>query len=112
MLECLFCRIIAGEVPSNKLYEDDEVYAFHDIHPIAPVHFMIIPKSHVDSLQHCGPEYTSVLGKILLLAPKLAVEQELTDGFKIGINTGRGGGQEVFHLHIHVFGAQATRGYR
>ncbi|POZ63971.1 histidine triad nucleotide-binding protein [Chromobacterium alticapitis] len=104
MSDCLFCKIVAGQIPANKVYEDDDVLAFHDIRPIAPVHFMIIPKQHVDSLAQCGPEHEAVLGKILTLAPKLAKEQGLESGFKTGINTGRGGGQEVFHLHVHVFG--------
>ena len=102
--DCIFCKIIAGSIPSKKVYEDDEILAFHDIHPIAPVHFMLIPKVHVDSLAHCGAAQQAVLGKILLLAPKLALEQGLHDGFRTMINTGRGGGQEVFHLHVHVFG--------
>jgi histidine triad (HIT) family protein len=102
--DCIFCKIIAGDIPSKKVYEDDEILAFHDIHPIAPVHFMVIPKAHVESLAQCGPAEQAVLGRILLLAPKLALEQGLYDGFRTMINTGRGGGQEVFHLHVHVFG--------
>ncbi|OWY38222.1 histidine triad nucleotide-binding protein [Xenophilus sp. AP218F] len=104
MSDCIFCKIVAGQIPANKIYEDEHVLAFHDIRPIAPVHFMIIPKQHVDSLAHCGPEHEAVLGRILTLAPKLAREQGLEAGFKTGINTGAGGGQEVFHLHVHVFG--------
>lgn len=104
MTDCIFCKIAAGDIPANKLYEDDDVVAFHDIRPIAPVHFMIIPKQHVDSLAHCEEKHQALLGKILLLAPRLAAEQGLQAGFKTGINTGRGGGQEVFHLHVHVFG--------
>lgn len=104
MTDCIFCKIVAGELPSKKFFEDDEVVAFHDIHPIAPVHFMIIPKAHVDSLADCGADHQVLLGKMLLLAPKLALAQGLTQGFRTMINTGRGGGQEVFHLHVHVFG--------
>jgi histidine triad (HIT) family protein len=104
MTDCIFCKIAAGEIPANKIYEDDDVVAFHDIRPIAPVHFMIIPKLHVDSLAHCEEKHQSLLGKILLLVPKLAEGQGLKAGFKTGINTGRAGGQEVFHLHVHVFG--------
>ena len=104
MADCIFCKIVAGDLPSKKFYEDDEVVAFHDIHPIAPVHFMIIPKAHVDSLADCGAAHQALLGKMLLLAPKLALAQGLTQGFRTMINTGRGGGQEVFHLHVHVFG--------
>ena len=104
MSDCIFCKIIEGEIPSKKIYEDDDVIAFHDIRPIARVHFMLIPKAHVDSLAHCGSTHQEMLGKIMLLAPKLAQEQGLTEGFRTMINTGHGGGQEVFHLHVHVFG--------
>ena len=104
MSDCIFCKIIAGEIPSRKVYEDEDVYAFHDIHPFARVHFMIIPKLHIASLADAAPEHQALLGKILLLAPKLAKEQGLDSGFKTLINTGHGGGQEVFHLHVHVFG--------
>jgi len=104
MSDCIFCKIIAGEIPSKKIYEDEDVIAFNDIRPIARVHFMLIPKGHVDSLAHCESAHREVLGKILLLAPRLAQEQGLTDGFRTMINTGHGGGQEVFHLHVHVFG--------
>lgn len=104
MLDCIFCKIINGQIPSKNIYEDDDVLAFHDIHPIAPVHFMIIPKVHVDSLDHCSGVHQALLGKILLLAPKLAKERGLENGFRTMINTGHGGGQEVFHLHVHVFG--------
>jgi histidine triad (HIT) family protein len=104
MNECIFCRIIAGQVPCKKVYEDDEVLAFHDIHPFARVHFMLIPKAHIPSLAECGPEHEKLLGRILTLAPRLAKEQGLGAGFKTLINTGRGGGQEVFHIHVHVFG--------
>lgn len=107
MTECLFCQIVSGNVPSTKVYEDSDTYAFYDIHPIAPVHFMIIPKRHVDSLLHCGPEHNAMLGKLLSLVPVLAREQGLTEGFKTQINTGRAGGQEIFHLHVHVFGNKA-----
>jgi histidine triad (HIT) family protein len=104
MSDCLFCKIVRGEIPCNKVYEDDEVLAFHDIHPVAPVHFMLIPKLHLDSLADAGEIHAALLGKILLLAPKLAIEQGLDQGFRTVINTGRGGGQEVFHLHVHVIG--------
>lgn len=104
MDNCIFCKIVRGEIPSKKAYEDEDVLVFHDIHPIAPVHLLLIPKAHVDSLAHCNNEHQDVLGKMLLLAPKLAREHGLDEGFRTMINTGRGGGQEVFHLHLHVFG--------
>lgn len=109
MSDCIFCKIVAGEIPCNKVYEDDDVLAFHDIHPVAPVHFMIIPKVHVASLADCGSAHQAVLGKILLLAPKLAKEQGLDDGFRTVINTGKGGGQEVYHLHVHIIGGSGPR---
>lgn len=105
--DCIFCKIVTGSIPSRKIYEDDDVIAFHDIHPITKVHFLIVPKLHVESLASCEVEHQALLGKILLLAPKLAAEQGL-QGFRTMINTGREGGQEVFHLHVHVFGGGAT----
>jgi histidine triad (HIT) family protein len=105
--DCIFCKIVAGAIPSTKIYEDEEVIAFHDIHPLAPVHFLIVPKLHVESLAGCNEAHQALLGKMLLLAPKLAAEQGLK-GFRTMINTGREGGQEVFHLHIHVFGGATT----
>ncbi len=104
MSDCIFCKIIAGEIPSRKVYEDDEVFVFDDIHPFARVHFMIIPKAHIVSLADCGPEHEKILGRMLALAPRLAKTAGLASGFKTLINTGRGGGQEVMHIHIHVFG--------
>jgi histidine triad (HIT) family protein len=101
---CIFCKIVAGQIPAKKVYEDADVLAFHDINPVAPVHFMLIPKVHVASLAECGPEHEAVLGKILALAPKLARDQGATDGFRTIINTGRVGRQEVYHLHVHVIG--------
>ena len=96
--------IARGEIPSRKLYEDDEILAFHDIHPAAPVHFMIVPKTHVDSLIDAGPGHTALLGKMVALAPRLAKEQGCTNGFRVVINNGPDGGQEVNHLHIHILG--------
>jgi histidine triad (HIT) family protein len=104
MSDCIFCKIAHGEIPCRKVYEDDEVLAFHDIHPAAPVHFMLVPKLHIDSLMQAEESHSVLLGKMLLLAPKLAQEQGLDNGFRTVINTGKGGGQEVFHLHIHVIG--------
>ncbi len=101
---CVFCKIVAGQIPSKKVYEDSDVLAFHDIHPVAPVHFLIVPKEHVASLAECDASHTALLGKILLLTARLAKEQGLADGYRTLINTGRGGHQEVFHLHMHVIG--------
>ena len=101
---CLFCRIARGEVPSRKAYEDDEVIAFHDINPAAPVHLLLVPKLHVDSLITTGPEHEALLGKLMALAPRLAKEQGCVNGFRVVINNGPDGGQEVYHLHIHILG--------
>lgn len=107
---CLFCRIVRGEIPSRKVYEDADILAFHDIHPLAPVHFMIIPKRHIASLADCDASHEGVLGKILAAAPRLAREQGSTDGFRVIINSGRVGRQEVYHLHVHVIGGPDTLG--
>jgi histidine triad (HIT) family protein len=101
--DCIFCKIISGAIPSKKIYEDVDFIAFHDIKPMAKVHFLIVPKLHVESLKDCDVTHQTLLGKALLLAPKLAAEQGLK-GFKTLINTGREGGQEVFHIHFHIFG--------
>lgn len=104
MENCIFCKIVRGDIPCRKVYDDNEFFAFHDIHPIAQVHFMLIPKLHVASLMEVNVSHAELLGKMLLLTPKLAKEQGLNNGFRTVINTGQGGGQEVFHLHIHIIG--------
>jgi histidine triad (HIT) family protein len=104
MIDCLFCKIVRGDIPCLKVYEDGEVLAFHDINPVAPVHFMLVPKLHLATLADAGDAHAALLGKMLLLAPKLAKEHGLENGFRTVINTGKGGGQEIFHLHIHVIG--------
>ena len=101
---CLFCKIVAGAIPSKKVFEDDDVLAFHDISPLAPVHFMIIPKRHIASLAEATPEDAPVLGKILAIAGRLASEQGSPEGFRTIVNTGRVGRQEVMHVHVHVIG--------
>lgn len=107
---CIFCRIVRGEIPCKKVYEDADILAFHDIHPLAPVHFMIIPKKHIDSLADCDTNHEALLGKILAAAPRLAREQGSSDGFRVIINSGRVGGQEVYHLHVHVIGGPDVLG--
>jgi len=101
--DCIFCKIINGNIPAKTIYEDDDVIVFNDIKPMAKIHFMIVPKLHLESLKGCDATHQSLLGKMLLLAPKLAEKQGLK-GFKTLINTGREGGQEVFHIHVHVYG--------
>jgi histidine triad (HIT) family protein len=102
--DCIFCRIARGEIPARKVYEDDEILAFHDIHPQAPVHFMLIPKKHIASLAHAVPEDAGVLGRMMALIGRLAREQGSPDGFRTIVNTGRIGRQDVMHLHIHIIG--------
>lgn len=102
--DCLFCKIIAGQILSRKVYEDDDIFAFHDIHPAAPVHFLMVPKGHLDSLNDASGEHERVLGRMLVLAPQLALQQGALNGFRSVINTGPDGGQEVSHLHMHVMG--------
>lgn len=110
MSDCIFCKIVAGELPSKKIYEDADVYAFHDIRPVAPVHFMIIPKRHIESLARAEAADAPILGKILSLAGHLAREQGLTEGFRTIVNTERIGCQEVYHLHVHILGGPEPLG--
>lgn len=105
---CVFCKIARGEIPSKKVYEDADVLAFHDINPVAPVHFLIIPKQHIPSLAEAEAGHVAVLGKCLAMAGRLAREQGCTDGFRTIINTGRVGRQEVYHVHIHILGGPQT----
>ena len=104
MDDCIFCKIARGQIPSKKVYEDEDVFAFHDINPQAPVHFMMIPKRHIASLADATLDDAKVLGKILALSGRLAREQGSPDGYRTIINTGRIGRQEVQHLHVHVLG--------
>jgi histidine triad (HIT) family protein len=104
--DCLFCKIIAGTIPSKKLYEDDDCLAFNDIHPAAPIHFLMIPKKHIAMLAEVTFEDTELLGKMMVLAPKIALQAGARSGkaggFKVLINNGADGGQEVYHMHMHV----------
>ena len=105
---CLFCKIAAGQIPSRKVYEDEQILAFHDIKPWAPVHFLMIPKRHINSMAQVGPEHEALIGRMVALAPRLALEQGCRPypegGFRVVTNTGAEGGQEVHHLHFHVMG--------
>ena len=102
--DCLFCRIVRGEIPSSKVYEDADVLAFRDIRPVAAVHFLLVPKAHVASLYEAGMAHHNALGKMLALAGELAKKEGAVDGFRCIINTGRVGHQEVYHVHMHVIG--------
>jgi histidine triad (HIT) family protein len=104
MTDCIFCKIVRGEIPCKKIYEDEDILAFHDINPIAPVHFMVIPKQHVASLAEVDASHGEMLGKLFGKIGQLARSQGLADGFRTIVNTGRIGQQEVYHLHVHVVG--------
>ena len=116
MDNCLFCKIAAKQIPSTIVYEDDKLLVFKDIHPAAPVHLLIIPKLHVATLLDCNDSHADVLGKMLALVPKLAVEHgcavqydsagKPSGGYKTLINSGPDGGQEVYHLHLHLIGGK------
>jgi histidine triad (HIT) family protein len=110
MDDCIFCKIVRGEVPSKKVYEDDEVLGFQDIRPLAPVHFMLVPKKHIPSLADAATEDAGVLGRMLTLSGKLAREQGSPDGYRTIINSGRIGRQDVMHLHMHVIGGSEPLG--
>ncbi len=101
---CIFCKIVAGQIPSKKVYEDEEMLAFHDIAPWAPVHVLIIPKQHIPSMEAVGDEHAPLLGRMMALSVRLMRELGVTNGFRHVINTGRDGGQEVGHVHLHVMG--------
>jgi histidine triad (HIT) family protein len=125
MADCIFCKIATKQIPSKTVYEDDDVIAFNDINPAAPVHILIVPKQHIATLADCNESHSALLGKMMLLAPRLAQEAGCgyngnghgdgtgTGGFKTLFNTGPDGGQEVYHLHLHVIGGpRPWRGQR
>jgi histidine triad (HIT) family protein len=106
--DCLFCKIVARKIASKTVYEDEEFYAFHDIHPWAPVHFLVVPKQHIASMAHIEEEHAGLMGRMMALIPKLAQQEGCNPypdgGFRVLTNTGAEGGQEVHHLHFHVMG--------
>lgn len=105
--DCLFCRIVAGEIPSKKAYEDDQFYAFHDIHPQAPIHVLLIPKEHIPSIAELGEEHEGLIGRLLLRAASLASELGISEsGYRVVTNRGEKAGQSVFHLHFHILGGR------
>ena len=101
---CIFCKIVAGQIPAKKVHEDDELLAFHDIHPWAPVHVLIIPKRHIVSMADVTDADAGLLGRMMALSPKLMRELGVVNGYRHVINTGADGRQEVMHLHLHVMG--------
>jgi histidine triad (HIT) family protein len=105
--DCLFCKIAAKQIPAKIVYEDHDVFAFEDIGPQAPTHILVCPRKHFVSLDEASAEDQSVLGKLQLVAAELARKRNLLEGYRTVINTGRGAGQSVFHLHLHLLGGRA-----
>lgn len=112
MSDCLFCKILAGEIPSDKIYEDDKMFVFKDLYPKADVHLLAIPRVHIESLNEVSTEHDEIIAHMIKQLPKLAKEQGLKDGFRTIINTGKGGGQVVFHLHMHLLGGSNLPGFQ
>lgn len=107
-MSCLFCRIIAGEIPADTIYQDERCLAFRDINPQAPVHVLVIPREHIESLDDASQKDEALLGHLLRVAARVANGQGLSEsGYRTVINTGAGAGQSVFHLHVHVLGGRA-----
>ena len=109
MEDCIFCKIIKGEIPSNKVYEDDEILAFKDINPMAPVHILVIPKKHIESANEITEEDEKVIGEIFTVIKKLAKDNNLDKGYRIVNNCGEDGGQAVKHLHFHLLGGRKLK---
>ena len=105
-MDCLFCKIIAGDIPSTKVYEDELVYAFRDIAPQAPTHILVIPKAHIDSMNGVNAENSAVVAHIFEVIPQIAAAEGLTGGYRVVSNCGAHAGQTVFHLHFHILGGK------
>jgi histidine triad (HIT) family protein len=106
MNDCLFCRILRGDIPSKKVYEDEQTYAFEDIHPQAPTHLLVVPKKHIRGLKEAAPEDAEIIGRCHLVAAQLARQRGIEHGYRTVLNVGPGAGQSVFHLHVHLIGGR------
>jgi histidine triad (HIT) family protein len=102
--DCIFCKIVANQVPSKRVFEDEELVVFHDINPAAPVHLLVVPKEHFATLDDAQPRHQALLGRMVLMSSRLAREHGATNGYRVVVNNGPDGGQEVAHLHLHVLG--------
>ena len=111
MSDCLFCKIATGEIPADIVFEDEQVVVFRDIYPKADVHLLLIPREHIASLNELEPAHDALMAHMMRLLPKLAKAQGLDTGYRTIVNTGPGGGQEVFHLHIHLLGGGRLPGF-
>src|SRR5213080_4594247 len=109
MNDCLFCKIVAGQIPAKKVYEDEHTYAFEDIDPKAPTHLLIVLKEHVIDLKHAEPKDAETIGRCYLVAAKIARERKIEDGYRTVLNVGPKAGQSVFHLHVHLIGGRDLR---
>ena len=107
MSDCIFCKIVDGDIPSEQVYHDEELIAFRDLNPQAPVHILIIPRKHIDSVADAGPEDAKLLGQILLAAGTIAEQQGTGKNFRVVTNRGEQAGQSVFHVHFHLLGGRA-----
>ena len=106
MSDCIFCKIIAGDIPSSKVYEDEKVYAFRDINPMAPVHVLVVPKEHIPSADAVSAENSTYVARIFEVIPKIAASEGLTNGYRVITNCGEDGCQSVKHLHFHILGGK------
>jgi len=106
MNDCIFCRIVKGEIPSKKVYEDEHTYAFEDLDPKAPVHVLVVPKKHIRGLKEAETEDAEVVGRCHLAAAKIAKDRGIEDGYRTVLNVGPGSGQSVFHMHVHLLGGR------
>jgi len=109
MSDCIFCRIVRGEAPARIVYQDEQVTAFHDLNPQAPVHLLVVPNRHIAGVAQVGPGDEPVLGHLFTVARQLAEEMEITEGYRLVVNSGPLAGQTVFHLHLHLLGGRAFR---
>jgi len=108
MSDCLFCKLINGDIPTDIVYQDDDVFAFHDVSPQAPIHILVIPKQHIATINDTDESHQAVLGKLVLTAKKIAKEQGIADnGYRLVVNCNQDGGQTVFHIHLHLLGGRS-----
>lgn len=110
MSDCIFCKILDGDIPSNRVYEDEHCIAFHDVQPAAPVHLLVIPRKHISSLDALTPQDQELMGHIMTRIPEIARNQGLDEGYRTVVNTGEQGGQTVFHIHFHILGGRQMTG--
>lgn len=104
--DCIFCKIIAGQIPSDKVFEDDRVFAFRDIQPTAPTHILVVPKQHIPTLTHLSIEDSALMGHMIYATTQIATQEGVDQGYRLVVNNGEQGGQAVFHVHLHLLGGR------